>query len=66
MTIADVSVAISLTMPEIINVTYEKYPVLSKWLETMHSHSEWAEVAAQFEPPKKLFQEKLASQQSKF
>ena len=66
MTIADMSIAVSLTMPEIISVTYEKYPNISAWLGKMHAHDEWKEVQAKFEGPKKEFQDKLASQQSKF
>ena len=66
MTIADMSLAISLTMPEIINVIYDKYPKISAWLGKMHAHAEWKEVQAKFETPKKEFQAKLASQQSKF
>ena len=66
MTIADVSIAISLTMPEIIKADYTQYANLSKWLKTMHSHTEWQEVQAKFEPPKQQLIAKLAQSQTKF
>ena len=36
MTIADISIAASLSMPSLMNQTFEAYPKVDAWLKTMN------------------------------
>lgn len=72
-TIADISIAISLTMPTILDVSYEKYEKLSgkikipikklnftlAWLGRIHALPEWKTVDDKFQPGRKMLQEKM-------
>ena len=59
MTIADISIAASLTMPSVLDEDYSKYPKLSNWLNRMHSHPHWKTVDAKFEPSRQELKNKV-------
>jgi glutathione S-transferase len=48
-TIADLSIACSLTMPTLVGYSFEKYEKLNKLLKKVHDTKYWAEVTAPFE-----------------
>ena len=41
MTIADISIAASLSMPSLMNQTFEAYPKVDAWLKTMNVSLNW-------------------------
>jgi len=59
MTIADISIAASLSMPSLMNQTFEAYPKVDAWLKTMNAFPEMQAVDARFQPARAQIQEKL-------
>ena len=59
-TIADIGIAVSLTMPTIVNADYSKYEKLSAWLGRMHATAEWKQVDEKFQPGRKEIMAKIA------
>ena len=64
MTIADISIAVSLTMPTVLDQDYSKYPKLSDWLTRMHSHQHWKTVDARFQPCRQDLKTKIQKKSS--
>merc|ERR1711990_727493 len=58
-TIADISIAMSLSMPTLMNQNFDKYQKVSAWLKTMNEFPEMKEVDARFQPARAAMQEKL-------
>ena len=50
-TIADISIAATLTMPTLLNEDgkYDRFPRISKWLKTMHQSDAWKTVDEKFQ-----------------
>ena len=48
MTIADISIASSLTMPTLLNVNYDEYPKINNWLQRVQMLPEWKVVDKKF------------------
>lgn len=60
MTIADVSTAVSLTMPTIIDdKPFVKYPKISSWLARMQAEELYKQVDAPFQETKAAMQEQM-------
>ena len=51
MTIADISIAATLTMPTLLNENgkYERFDRVAKWLGRIHQLPEWCEVDEMFQ-----------------
>ena len=61
MTIADISIASSLTMPTLLNITYDDYPRIQNWLKRVHELPEWQSVDEKFSDLRIEIQKKLKS-----
>ena len=62
MTIADISIASSLTMPTLLNITYDEYPKIQDWLKRVHALPEWKSVDKKFAELRVEIQKKLKSE----
>ena len=51
LTIADISIATTLTMPTLLDEDgeYTRYPKIASWLAKIHSTEEWKEVDKKFQ-----------------
>jgi len=51
MTIADISIAATLTMPTLLNEDgkYDRFPRVSKWIKIMIQFEEWKKVDEKFQ-----------------
>ena len=61
MTIADISIASSLTMPTLLNINYDDYPKIQNWLKRVHELPEWQSVDKKFADLRVEIQKKLKS-----
>ena len=63
MTIADISIAASLTMPTLLNISYDAYPKIQNWLNRVHALPEWQSVDGKFADLRTEIQKKLESEE---
>ena len=61
MTIADISIASSLTMPTLLNITYDDYPKIQNCLKRVHALPEWQSVDEKFADLRVEIKKKLKS-----
>ena len=62
MTIADISIASSLTITTILNFNLDKHAGIKNWLERVHKLPEWQSVDKKFAELRNEIQQKLKSE----
>ena len=62
MTIADISIASSLTMPTLLNINYDDYPKINNWLQRVQMLPEWKVVDKEFAEIRTEMQRKMRAE----
>ena len=62
MTIADISIASSLTMPTLLNINYDDYPKINNWLQRVQMLPEWKVVDKEFAGIRTEIQRKMRAE----
>ena len=62
MTIADISIASSLTMPTLLNINYDHYPKINNWLQRVQMLPEWKVVDKEFAEIRTEMQRKMRAE----
>ena len=62
MTIADISIASSLTMPTLLNINYDDYSKINNWLQRVQMLPEWKVVDKEFAEIRTEIQRKMRAE----